>query len=141
MEFLSTIFFGLKAPALFNLSLFLISAMLAIILMFYIDYVFGLAVFWVKNGTHMAFIVYGMFTIFSGVTIPLWFYPAALAKVCDFLPFKLVSFEPISIFLGRYDPAQVWGIIFLQLLWIGFFFLIERLIWRSVQRLMFIQGG
>ena len=138
---LSAVFFGIKVPTFINLSLFLTSVVLAVILMFYIEYVFGLGVFWLKNGTHTDFIVSGMFTVFSGMTIPLWFYPEALARVCDVLPFKLVAFEPISIFLGRYDLSQALGVILLQLLWLGIFVLLERLVWHTVQRYMFIQGG
>jgi ABC-2 type transport system permease protein len=137
----SCAFWGLVLPSALNLALFILSALLAVLLMFYIEYIFGLFVFWIKNGTHMVMLVGGLFTVFSGATVPLWFYPPALAAVCEWLPFRLIAFEPISVYLGKYDAWQALRVILLQLVWAAVLIVSERLVWRAVQRRMFIQGG
>ncbi len=132
---------GVIWPTLPNLLLFLLSTGLAVLLMFLIEYAIGLLVFWVKDGVYTDFLIHGLFTIFSGTTIPLWFYPEFLAKIAYRLPFRLITFEPISIYLGRYQWEKSLQVIIWQCFWIVLFFLLAVLIWRKIQKSIFIQGG
>ncbi len=132
---------GMNAPDLANLGLFFVSLALGVALMFLYDYIWGIMVFWIKGPATSNMIAYALFTIFSGATIPLWFYPGWLANVCAYLPFRLVTFEPIAIYLGKYSFEQSLAIIGSQVIWVGVFFLLERLIWSKLQKTVFVQGG
>ncbi len=134
-------FWGFTLPALPVLAHFLISLALAVILMFYIEMAAGLLVFWVKDGAYADMLVGGLFTVFSGSTIPLWFYPKFLVTVANALPFRYITFEPISVFLGKYDLDQARQVILIQMFWIGVVWLLERTIWQRVQKSIFVQGG
>jgi len=79
--------------------------------------------------------------IFSGSTVPLWFYPDWLNIVGLFLPFRLMAFEPIRIFMGHADLSGAIEIIAHQALWIVGLYVLERLVWREIQNNVFIQGG
>ena len=49
-----------------------------------------------------------LFTLFSGLSIPLWFYPQWLEKFCGYLPFRLTVYEPVCIWLGRYTHCLLY---------------------------------
>ena len=139
---LSAVAWGFMGPAsVVHLLFFIISLVFSVLIMFYLEYIFGLLVFWAKNGTYTDFIMGGLFTVFSGATIPLWFYPEWLRRICDVLPFRLITFEPLQIYLGRLTPDGAFRVLLLQLLWLVFLAVLERLIWSRVQNLVFVQGG
>jgi len=123
------------------LPLFILSLVLSILLMFQIDYALSLFTFWLKNGVHIDFLLSALFAVFAGSVIPLWFYPTALRNVALFLPFRLVFFEPIEIFMGRMSQLDAIGIITLQIVWIIIMSLISKLIWNKAQKVIDIQGG
>jgi ABC-2 type transport system permease protein len=118
-----------------NLVLFFVSGIFSVLIMFYLEYIIGLFVFWVKNGDYTDFILSGLFTVFSGATIPLWFYPNWLASVCNVLPFKLVVFEPIQIYLGKVTVLGALNIILLQIIRLILLIVLEKIVWWRAQNL------
>jgi ABC-2 type transport system permease protein len=128
-------------PTVLHIPLFGVSAIFALLLSFYFDYIAGLCVFWTKKSTYPRQIVNGLFMIFSGTSIPLWFYPGWLRAVCQVLPFRMASFEPLQIYLGRVDAGGATQIIALQIVWLAILYLIERLLWFKIQKCIFVQGG
>lgn len=132
---------GIAVPQIWQFLLFVISTILGGAIMFFFDYAIGLCSFWLKNGISMGMLVDGLFSIFSGSSIPLWFYPNWLADICRFLPFRLVSFEPISIYLGRYNGVQAVQILLLQIVWLVLCIGLKEFIWKKVQKAVVSQGG
>lgn len=121
--------------------IFILSVVLSVIIMFYIHSIMGLFIFWLKSGLFIDALVGSLFEVFGGTFIPLWFYPPLLASISLYLPFRLVVFEPIQIYLGRTSLDNALLIILMQLAWIGVLFLAEKLIWRQAQKVVTIQGG
>lgn len=140
---LSAFCFGFKLPASISAFVFfIVSLFLAVILMYLIDYVMGLLVFWVKNGDYVRFISGSLFEVFSGAFIPLWFYPGFLVTISKYLPFQLIAFEPISIYLGKTASSTAcMKVILLQILWILLFYLLEKVVWNAAQKIVYVQGG
>lgn len=139
--FAGVLIWGASIPGFMNGCLFLISLVLSIILSFYFQYIMGLFSFWAKDGTCSRMMASGLRTIFSGSTVPLWFYPEFLRNICNILPFRLMFFEPMAIYLGDYRLSGAFRILGLQLIWILIFFLAERFIWFKIQNSITIQGG
>lgn len=123
------------------LSLFALSAALAIALLFYLEYIFGLFVFWVRNENYARQILRGLTTIFSGAFVPLWFYPQWLRRIGEFLPFSLMAFEPLQIFLATVSAQEGVVIVLRQLGWLLGLWLVERLVWHRIKANVFVQGG
>jgi ABC-2 type transport system permease protein len=139
---LSSFAYGFKVQLqMINLLYFSLTIILGIILMYYIDYVLGLLSFWLKNGLYIEFFLGALFDIFSGAVIPIWFYPDMMRSITYYLPFRLVSFEPISIFINKTEPAHFHIIVITQLFWIGIFILLERIVWYQAQKIVTIDGG
>lgn len=124
-----------------NFVLFLFSLIFAVIIAFLVNYIVGLLVFWLETSWYLPFIVGAIFDLFSGSIVPLWFYPNWLLTLCEFLPFRLIFFEPISIFLGKHTLSHVYELLIVQIFWILLLLLIERVMWKSVQRKVIVHGG
>lgn len=131
-----------KVPAKPSYALLFIASMAcAVVLVFYFQYFIGLFVFWFKDGTYARMITNGLMDLFSGNTIPLWFYPGFLRAFCNVLPLRYMIFEPASILVGRYTVEGAVRAVGVQLIWIAVLFLAQHLVWKKVQSAIVIQGG
>ncbi|MBP1904873.1 ABC-2 type transport system permease protein [Paenibacillus turicensis] len=124
-----------------NTLIFAITLILAILIAFHIHYIFGLFAFWLETSWYIPFFIGSLFQLFSGSVVPLWFYPNWLYKVCQILPFRFIFFEPIAIFLGKYEIHQMLSILLMQIGWLAFIICIEKYMWYKVQTKLVIHGG
>ncbi len=141
ISLISSLLWKLPLPDIGNIVLFFVSLILGIFIMFYIQYTIGLLVFWMKDGTYTRMITDGLFVLFSGIEIPLWFYPGWLKGICRFLPFRFVVYEPVTIWLGKAGIQETGLVIGMQLIWIIFLAWVERQLWSFIQKSIEIQGG
>ena len=123
-----------------TLAAFIVAVMLGVWIMYSIDFAMGMLVFWTENATFLRMAKSGLFTVFAGHMIPLWFYPDWLLRITNFLPFRFVVFEPIAIYTG-YASMSVGNILLVQLLWIAILAVIQMLMWSRVRNRIFVQGG
>jgi ABC-2 type transport system permease protein len=120
---------------------FVLCLMLGIIIMFYIQYIIGLLVFWMKDGTYTNMITYALFVLFSGIEVPLWFYPDWLRGIGQVLPFRFIVHEPIVMWLGQMGAREMAITLFMQVFWLIVLYLIERNLWNFIKKIIEIQGG
>ncbi|MDF2716581.1 MAG: hypothetical protein K0R28_3506 [Paenibacillus sp.] len=136
------VFLDIQLPdAWWQSGMFVLTLVLGIVLVYMINYLIGLLVFWMKTAFYTNWLLGALMELFAGSVVPLWFYPAGLYHVAMALPFRFISFEPISIFLGRTTWNESWTVVGFQLVWIAVLLLVERVLWRSVQTKVIIQGG
>lgn len=131
----------LSVPPVIVAAEFSICLILGMLIMFHIQYMIGLFTFWMKDGTYSRMITDALFVLFSGVEIPLWFYPEWLKTISVLFPFRFVAYEPISIWLGLSSQSRVGNILFMQLLWLIVLVIMEKLLWNKIQKSIEIQGG
>jgi len=124
-----------------QLGMFAVSAMLAVSMAFYIEYIFGMLVFWTRDSVYTRQLLGGMQAVFSGAAVPLWFYPDWLRTFGYFLPFRFMAFEPIQIFLATVSVEESARILLWQVGWLLVLWLVERLIWGKIKNNIFVQGG
>ncbi len=120
---------------------FFISGLLGAAIYAMIEYLMGVSVFWFKTGFHIQWTMGALFTLFSGGTVPLWFYPAWLKGLAEALPFRFVIFEPANIFVGKASPAYAASVIAVQLVWLVALNVVGYVMWRFAQRVVTVQGG
>jgi ABC-2 type transport system permease protein len=129
-------------PASFTaFSLFLVSFLLAFIIMYGICFVF-------VQGAFYTYSFYGILTArgalqltFSGLSAPLTLYPSALKNIGEWLPFRHTIYTPLSIYLGWVQGSAALSLIAQQAVWaLGLFFLGKYLMRLSLKQLE-IQGG
>ena len=134
--------YGFRLPADGpRLALFLGSAAAGVFLMQTINFILGLIAFWFKSGEYVNFFRSALMTLFAGGFVPLWLYPKALAVVASALPFRFVSYEPLAIYLGRTSMRDATAVLAMQVGWILLLSVVERLLWRGVQKHITVHGG
>jgi ABC-2 type transport system permease protein len=139
---IAILFFNFTLPPdPLRIFLFIITMTFGTIINYTIDYVLGLLVFWLKTDGNTRLAYKMLFQLFSGVMIPLQFYPEWLFGIARILPFRFITFEPIMIFLGKVSYMDALRIISFQLIWIAALLIIEKILWRGAQRVVTIDGG
>ncbi len=132
---------GVNYPSFYNALLFSIALVNAIFIHFLLTYTIGLLGFWYLRMWHLRYFVGALIMLFSGAYIPLWFFPKVLLDISNVLPFRLIYFAPLSIFLGKVEYMESVKLILLQAVWIMILFVAQRIVWhRGVEKLV-IQGG
>lgn len=124
-----------------QLTMFVITLLLGMWLVYQIHYLVGLLVFWLKTSMYTNWMLNALMELFAGSVVPLWFYPDMLYKLAMLLPFRFISFEPIAIYLGKTSFAASLQVLAMQAAWIAGLLLLEKTVWRQVQKKVIIQGG
>lgn len=136
-----TLFTGQALPTLLTLGLYFVSAFLSSMIMFAMNYMFGLAAFYVEYIFGFIFAKEALVRLLSGELIPLVFFPAALLGVLKYLPFAGIVYTPVMIYLGKYSAGQIIEAIIIQLVWVIVLMVCTQLLWRRAIKRLSILGG
>lgn len=118
----------------------ILSLFFAIIISVYIDILFGLMTFKTENGWGIRVLRQALIRLLSGAIIPLSFFPGALQKVCDFLPFKSLIDTPINIYLFGFTKDNF--ICFVQqILWVVVLMVIVHFVYGKMRKTLEVNGG
>lgn len=132
---LISILFFFMAPK--NLAYFLLSmtvVLLGSLLYFMFSFCFGLISCWIKKYGGLGRLKTGIIDVLSGKYIPLNFFPAPVLAVLNFLPFSYLAFAPANIFLGKISYLESLCVIIMEAIWIAFFYVIYRIIWKYAKK-------
>ncbi|WP_127588111.1 ABC transporter permease [Paenibacillus koleovorans] len=101
----------------------------------------GLFAFFVENNEGMMRMKRVAVDLFSGLIVPLSFFPGWLEVILKVLPFQAVTYLPGSVFTGKVTGQAVYEALGVQLLWFVLLLVPIVLIWRSARKRLFVQGG
>lgn len=134
--------YGSSLPASFaSAAAWLVSLFLALLLSCAISNLVTVSTLWTIAGDGIQRIFPAFTMVFSGVNVPLAFFPDWSQAILRFLPFSgLVDF-PFRLYLGMVPASAVFFFGFLQLFWTGVFILAGILVLRLGKRRVTIQGG
>lgn len=133
-------FFNMTMPV--DAVIFFISAALGFLIEFLLAFIVGLWAFWTSGSIWGLRHAKNMTTvIFSGAWIPLAFFPAWLASIANFFPFKSSYSTPLLIYLGTLNGAEMLYAIAQQLFWVLSLSALSYFIWRRAERRIIVQGG
>lgn len=113
---------------LIQLLFFLLSSILAAALYFLISYNLGLTSFWLGM---IQSLVYGSQIIgdfLGGKYIPIDLFPNWLLRISNFLPFRYMIYEPVSIFLNKVKFS--WQSLIVPVVWIAILSIIACVLWK-----------
>jgi ABC-2 type transport system permease protein len=132
----------LRAPASAeSAALYLISLVLAYIVMSLMGLLLGFVAFWTLETTGMLAIFRFTNLFFAGGLVPLAFFPAPLRAVAELLPFQTQAFIPVSLYLGRLGGADAARALAVELVWVVLLAALAALVWRRAARKIVVQGG
>lgn len=119
----------------------LLTVFLALLLSAAITTVVNLSLIWSISGTGTSQLTMALVSLFSGMVVPLPFYPDRWQTFLRFQPFHGLVDAPNRIFTGDIplsEAPQEWGI---QLFWIVFFVLLGRSLVKAGKKRLTVQGG
>ncbi len=79
--------------------------------------------------------------LFSGLLLPISFYPQWARDIIKFFPFQTVSYMPNLIYLGKIGGFAACQVVMLQFFWIVVLGVIAIWFWRFSIKHVVIQGG
>lgn len=138
---IAVIFLDFQLPSLPNPILFLVMVINTLVIMFLIVFNLGLLSFWYMAMWQVDIFFGSLMELFSGRFLPLWFFPQILVSIAAFMPFRLMYYVPISIYLGKLEILDCWLAILQQFMWMAILGGITALTWRSAIKKLVIQGG
>lgn len=113
----------------------LLSVALAFLMNFYVHYILGMTAFWFVQSSGIRRVFDLMSGVFSGVFIPLVFFPTAIQKLLLFLPFPYMSYVPAMVFTGNFQLAGITmsipKIVGLQAVAVGIVMVLCEVIYRA----------
>jgi ABC-2 type transport system permease protein len=114
---------------------FALSAALAFLLFFAINFLIGLSANYIQNTQAASAIKHIVVAGLGGSFIPLEFFSEPVARVLRELPFASLFYWPIRFFLGLGESwTQFFGRSLATLAWIGLFILLDVLLWKRAVR-------
>lgn len=121
--------------------LFLLAMMGSFIINAQISMLMGFVVFFTKSTSGIYKAKRVVMDLFSGLLIPISFYPQWAIDIIKLFPFQAVSFLPNLIYLGKVTGVAALKVLALQVFWIAVLGVVGMLFWRFAVRNVVIQGG
>ena len=85
----------------------ILSIALAYLMLFFVNYCLGMASFWIVQSYGIRSVYSILSAVFSGMLIPLVFFPKPMQIIQFFLPFQYTSYVPAMVFLGQYSLGDI----------------------------------
>ena len=133
--------FDLHYPSPLDLVAFFVSVVLAVVVSLGFRFLYNSAAFWLMDIRGVVTLSLTVSLFFSGMVLPLTFFPGWLRMIAQALPFASIMQTPIDIWLGKHHGAQLIGILALQALWALVLLGLGRLTLRLGASKLVIQGG
>jgi len=119
----------LLPPGPGHLLLSLFSVGVAAVVQFFLFQILGLLSFWMENTYGIRFAARVVMEVVAGAIIPLSFFPGILNDLFLLLPFPLMIYLPMRIYLGKIPLEQVPFELGKGVIWIVFLVLLYRHLW------------
>lgn len=126
---------------LFIWGLFLLSILLSFLINTQINLLTGITTFFLYNNTGLIRAKRVLIDLFSGLLIPISFFPIWAQGILKYLPFQGISYVPSMIFTNGFSYQEAVNAILLQFIWVILLVIPIQLLWHLAKRQLVIQGG
>ena len=118
---------------------------LSIVLSFFINtelnLLTGITTFFLYNNAGLIRAKRVLIDLFSGLLLPISFFPGWAQAIMKYLPFQGISYTPSMIFTKGFSQQQAIAAIGQQLIWVILLLLPIYLLWNVAKKQLIIQGG
>lgn len=121
--------------------LFTLSMIGIVLLTSAITCLLSITVIWSISGQGINTLAMPVVTFFSGMVIPLPFFPDWMQPFLNAQPFRGLVDVPYRIYLGHMTGMEAWGGILHQLVWSGLLILFGRWLMERAMQKLTVQGG
>lgn len=119
----------------------LASVVLAVVISYGFRALYNLFSFWLLDHRGTMLIAIAAANIFSGMYIPVRFFPEPLAVIAKATPFPAMVQLPIDVFMGRLAGPELLAALVTQLAWAIVLMLAARAVFALGVRRLVVQGG
>lgn len=134
--------YPVRSPAsLENFIAFLVSSLLSFFLVAGINFAVGTFAVRLKSILGLLRAKYFLLELFSGLLIPISFFPHIFQEVFAFLPFQYISYIPVLLYLGKISGMGILKSLGIQIFWVAALIAIGHLFWTWSSKKITIQGG
>jgi ABC-2 type transport system permease protein len=120
---------------------FLLSLALAVWISFGLRFIVNVSAFWLLDYRGPGFVLMFANSFFSGLLVPLVYWPEAARAVAVALPFAGIIQAPAEVLLGKATGDALLGLLLFQLAWGVTLMLAGRLLLALAVRKVVVQGG
>jgi ABC-2 type transport system permease protein len=120
---------------------FLASVLLSFLIVAAINFAVGTFAVRLKSILGLLRAKFFLLELFSGLLLPISFFPGIFQKMFSVMPFEYISYVPLLIYLGKVKGAEIFQALALQLFWIAALLALGDAMWRWSSRKITIQGG
>jgi len=106
-----------------------------------LNFLLGLICFALKSIEGLMRAKYFFIQLFSGLLLPIAFFPSWLRGYVEFLPFKLIAATPLEIYLGKLNGMDLAQALMETAAWGVLLFLLCEFSWKAAFKSLSIQGG
>jgi ABC-2 type transport system permease protein len=133
--------FRLHYPDAADALLFALSLALAVVVSLGFRFLYNLPAFWLLDLRGVLILVLAVNLFFSGMIVPIAFFPHWLGRVAQVLPFAAILQTPIDVWLGKHHGWELAGVLALQVGWAVVLLGLGRVGLRAATRKLVVQGG
>jgi len=134
--------YPLRKPAsLVHFAAFFASVVLSFFIVAGINFAVGTFAIRLKSILGLLRAKYFLLELFSGLLLPISFFPQFFQNLLAVLPFEYISYVPVLLYLGKINGWRILGALGLQLFWVIALLSIGHVMWRWSSRKITIQGG
>lgn len=124
-----------------TLGLFLIASIFSFAINTQLNLLTGLMAFFLQNNMGFIQAKRVIIDLFSGLTIPITFFPIWAQGVMKYLPFQGISYIPSMIFAEGIKGEAIINAIVFQIVWVIALCIPITLIWYKAKKHLVVQGG
>jgi len=134
--------YPLRLPASFgDAGAFLVSVVLSFLIVAAINFAVGTFALRLQSILGLLRAKFFLLELFSGLLLPMTFFPHIVQKILALLPFQYISYVPMLIYLGKLHGGGMARAIAIQILWVAILLALGDGLWRWSTRKLIIQGG
>ena len=120
---------------------FAISLVFSFIINTQINLLTGVMAFFFYNNAGLIRAKRVIVDLFSGLLIPISFFPLWAQDIMSYLPFQGISYIPSMIFTNGFSHSDVMAALFQQFIWVIILMIPIQLLWILAKKQLIIQGG
>lgn len=132
---------GLAPVTVRGVVLYVASCIMSFLIYVLFDFCFGMMAFFTTYIFGMRMAKEALLSFLTGQLISISFFPAAVQRVFDFLPFSSMIYTPVMIYLGKYTGRELAFVMLRQAAWVVFLYVLGSLIWKKVTKRLVVLGG
>lgn len=129
------------ADLLVHIVLFFLCTLFAVALFDTINYICGVLCFYTTAAWGLNQMKNVVINFFSGVLIPLSFFPGSFGKIVEVLPFAGLTQNPVYILIQRVDVMTAAGFVLKNIVWFVIFEIVAKLLFMHASKKVTLQGG